>query len=333
MNEFSLIEKYFAPLAKGFPGSLALEDDAALVTVPVEKQLVLTKDVITAGVHFLADDPPEAIARKLVRVNISDLAAMRALPYAIMLATVFPDVIKEDWIARFAQGLSEDCREFGISLIGGDTTATPGPLTLSLTALGLVEPGKEMRRSGAQAGDFLCVSGTLGDAALGLHIAQGRLGRVARETSDFLLDRYRIPQPRITLSLRLGDCVTAGMDLSDGLPGDARHLCKASGLGAAIDMDALPLSSAACDVLSAYPDLWPRVANGGDDYELLVAIPPEKMKKAETIAAQLGMRLTRIGRMTEASTVTFYRREEGDVTVSLSGYQHFRDPCRREEGS
>lgn len=328
MNEFSLIEKYFAPLAKDFPGSFALKDDAALVTVPVGNQLVLTKDVITAGVHFLADDPPETIARKLVRVNISDLAAMRALPYAIMLATVFPDVIEEDWIARFAQGLAEDCREFGISLVGGDTTATPGPLTLSLTALGLVEPGKEMRRSGAQAGDFLCVSGTLGDAALGLYVAQGRLGGVPQETGDFLLDRYRIPQPRINLSLRLDDCVTSGMDLSDGLPGDVRHLCKASGLGATIDMDSLPLSSAACDVLSGHPDLWPVVANGGDDYELLVTISPEKMKKAEAIAAQLEIRLTRIGMMRHEPEVTFHRKVEGDVTSSLSGYQHFKDQCR-----
>lgn len=324
MNEFSLIEKYFAPLAEGFPGALDLKDDAALVTVSADSQLVLTKDAITAGVHFLADDPPEAIARKLVRVNVSDLAAMRARPYAIMLAAVFPDTIREEWIAGFARGLSEDCREFGIYLIGGDTTATSGPLTLSLTAVGLVGQGKEMRRSGAQAGDFVCVSGTLGDAALGLNIALGKLDGLPGEARDFLLDRYRIPQPRIDLSLGLGDCVTAGMDLSDGLPGDVRHLCEASGLGVEIDIDALPLSSFAQDVVNAYPDFWSVVADGGDDYELLLTISPVKMKKAETIAARLGLRLTKIGVMTDAPDITFHRGSGEDVSLLLSGYQHFK---------
>ncbi len=325
MDEFSLIERYFAPLAKDFPGALDLKDDAALVDVSPGCRLVMTKDAIIAGVHFFADDPPDLIARKLVRVNLSDLAAMGARPHAILLATIFPRDLDEQWLMRFGEGLVQDCRAFEIALIGGDTTATPGPLTLSLTAIGIVENGKEMRRSRAQPGDLVCVSGFLGDAALGLMALQGRLPSVSDAARRFLIDRYHIPLPRLALAAELAKSAHAGMDVSDGLPGDIRHICTTSGVGCVIDAAALPFSQAGREALATSPDLLPVLIRGGDDYELLLAIPPDRINEAQKNAMALNIPLTVIGAFTETQDVVFKNIPEGnDMASFLLGYQHFR---------
>lgn len=323
MNEFSLIERYFAPLAQNFPGALGLKDDAALVSIPPGCQMVITKDAITAGVHFFADDPPDLIARKLIRVNLSDLAAMGARPYAVLLAAVFPHNLEENWLKRFAEGLTQDCQEFNVSLIGGDTTATSGPLTLSLTALGIVEQGREVRRSGAREGDLLCVSGTVGDAALGLQALLGKLPAVSSEIRQALVGRYHVPSPRLALGQALAGIAHGGMDLSDGLPGDVRHLCSASGVGCIIDIEALPLSPAAREVLEKNPDLLSVIVNGGDDYELLLAIPPAEIENAKKMAADVDVSLTVIGALTGARDIRFENGPgQKDITSLLHGYQH-----------
>ena len=235
--EFSLIARHFRPLAG--PGSLDLLDDGALLTPPPGRQLVFTADAMVAGVHFLPDDPADSVAAKLLRVNLSDLAAMGAVPLAYLMTVSAPRETGDAWFAAFATGLARDQAQFGITLLGGDTTSTPGPTTLSLTAIGHVAPGAALRRTGAVAGDEIWVTGTIGDGALGLLALQGKVA----DADGWLAGRYRLPEPRLGLALH--GVVSACMDVSDGLVQDLGHLCRASGLGAVIEAGLVPRSPAA----------------------------------------------------------------------------------------
>jgi thiamine-monophosphate kinase len=250
------------------PGALALEDDASIFTPPPGRELVVTADAMVAGVHFLTDDPPDLIARKLLRVNLSDIAAMGALPHGYLMTIAAPRDTPDAWFAGFAAGLAADQAEFSVTLLGGDTTSTPGPLTLSLTLLGTVTPGAALRRNGARAGDEIWVSGTIGDGALGLAVATGMLA----DPTGHLLGRYRLPRPRLALGQVLVGIASAAMDISDGLVQDLGHICRASGVGARISAAAVPLSPAA---EAAGPAWLADCLGGGDDYELLYAVPPE----------------------------------------------------------
>src|SRR5579871_1735036 len=316
-GEFELIARYFRPLTAGKAGALELVDDAALIDLPPGRRLVVTADLLTAGVHFLDDDPPDLIARKALRVNLSDLAAMAAKPLAYFLTCAFPETVEEAWIAAFAAGLARDQEEFDIVLMGGDTTATPGPLTLSITALGSVEAGRELRRSTARRGDLIAVSGTIGDAALGLARLQGRLGPLAGD--EHLIDRYRLPQPRIPLALQLAGqgLATAALDISDGLVADLGHICEASGLAAAIDADRLPLSPVARKALEREPRLLEMLLTGGDDYELLFTLPAGRRDALAALPA------TVIGRMEEGAGVKVVDPAGEVMTLARSGFQHF----------
>lgn len=320
-DEFDLIARLFAPLAAGYPGALGLRDDAALVDVPAGKRLVVTADSIVAGVHFLPDDPPDLIARKLVRVNLSDLAAKGAIPHAMLLCAAFPRGTADDWLDRFGAGLAADVAEFSVPLIGGDTVSTPGPLTLSLTALGLAEAGRELLRSGARPGDDLWVSGTLGDAALGLMVLQNRLV-VPPADAAWLADRYRLPRPRTALGPRLAGLASAAMDVSDGLGGDLGHICRASGVGIVVDAARLPLSLAARRAVAAESALLDKCLSGGDDYEIAFTAPPAAAEALQAVSAALGVSLTRIGRVESGSAVTVVDGQ-GRVLAGLArGYRH-----------
>ena len=260
--EFGLIARHFRPLAG--PGSLDLQDDAAVVMPPPGRELVLTTDTIVAGVHFLPDDPPGMVAQKLLRVNLSDLAAMGATPWAYLLNVSVPRDTGSGWWTAFAAGLALDQATYGLTLLGGDTTSTPGPVSLTATLIGTVVPGQALRRVGAVAGDGLYVTGTIGDGALGLRALRGEVP----DPDGYLAERYRRPVPRLGL-VRFGD-VHACMDVSDGLLQDAGHLARAAGLGVVVDAWLVPLSDAA----RACGAGWLEVClTGGDDYELLVAAP------------------------------------------------------------
>ena len=216
-GEFGRIDRYLKPLAAGFPGALGLTDDAAVFSIPADRELVITTDALVAGVHFLPDDPPADIAAKLLRVNLSDLAAMAADPLAYSLVTSLPADIGDDWLAAFAAGLAENQQRYGIHLMGGDSVSTPGPITLSVTAFGLVPKGQALRRRTTGTDDLIFVSGTIGDAALGLRVLQGKLNAA---DPDPLIERYRRPQPRLALVPMLRHFATAGLDVSDGLVAD-----------------------------------------------------------------------------------------------------------------
>lgn len=319
MDEFGLIRTYFAPLAAGFSGSLNLADDAAAIDIPPGKQLVITKDAIVKGVHFIGDEDPALIAKKLLRVNLSDLVAKGATPLCYFLALMLPSDTPESWIARFAEGFHEDQKTYAIHLAGGDTTKTQGGLSLSLTALGLVERGKMLRRSGANIGDDIYVSGTIGDGALGLSlmIKDPHPNPLPKREREFLEDRYRLPQPRLTLGRQLVGIATACMDISDGLVQDLGHLCAAAKLGARMVRERVPLSGAVQHLLKESPVLWERILTGGDDYELLFTAP----MSARTALAALPV--TRIGEMVTGSGVSVVTETGESVALSQTGWRHF----------
>ena len=327
-SEDELIARLLAPHA-GAAG-LGLRDDAALLVPPPGRDLVVTVDGLVAGVHFFPDDPPASIARKALRVNLSDLAAKRATPLAFLLTLALPPTWTADWIERFAAGLGEDAALFGCPLVGGDTIATPGPLTLSITAIGAVEPGTMLPRTAARAGDRLYISGTMGDAALGLLLrlgeADGRppgwataLGEAARW---HLRDRYLHPQPRLALHAALAHA-RAGMDVSDGLVGDATKMLRVSGVSGRIELAGLPLSRAAAAVLEADPTAIEAIATGGDDYEILATVAPEQWSAFEVAAAAAGVPVTVIGDVLPgAGPPEVFDRTGRSIAFQRGSYRH-----------
>lgn len=324
VDEFRLIADLFAPLSRGFPGALGLTDDAAFLAAEPGTELVMTVDAMVAGVHFLPDDPPDLIARKLLRVNLSDLAAKGAAPLAVLMAAAFPKDVDEPWLRAFAAGLAEDLDAFGLPLIGGDTVSTPGPLTLSVTALGRVPAGKGLLRSGAAVGEVVWLSGSLGDGALGLAAAQGLpLAGVDAGGMTFLADRYRLPCPRVSVGPRLVGLARASMDVSDGLVQDLGHLARASRVGAVVEVDRLPLSPAARAALAADDSLLARVLTGGDDYELLFTAPPEAAPALVALTAETGVPLTAIGRIVDGEGVRVLDAAGRTLGLKATGWRHF----------
>jgi thiamine-monophosphate kinase len=323
LDEFSLIARLFAPLAVRHPGALGLTDDAALIDGPDGRQWAITADAMVAGVHFLPDDPPELIARKLIRVNLSDLAAMGAKPFAILLASCFPKEVGENWLERFASGLKTDCDEYGIALIGGDTVATPGPLTLALTAIGDLAAESALLRSNARSGDDIWVSGPIGDAAFGLLVAQGKAPFLDAESAQSLLDRYRLPTPRTTLGPSLVGLAHAAMDISDGLVGDLGHICRASAVGALVEVAKVPLSTGVEAAITLGVAGIEHVLTGGDDYELLFTANPDMAETIGALGQALGLRITKIGRMIAGEGVRVMGADGRELSLAGSGYRHF----------
>ncbi len=330
-GEFALIRGLFAPLAANAPESLDLSDDAALLPTAGLGELVLSVDAVVSGVHFLATDPPETVARKALRVNLSDLAAMGATPVGVLLTAILSAQADDAWMDRFAAGLKEDLAAFGLMLLGGDTVSTPGPTSFSVTILGRVEPGRALKRGAAQVGDRVWVSGTLGDGALGLLVRQGELLGLEPQWSEPLAGRYQVPQPRVALGQALGasGLVHACMDISDGLCGDAAHICAASHVGMEIEAQALPLSDAAATVIADDPDRFALVLGGGDDYELLFTAPAtEAADSAIRAAAEaVGVPVTAVGRVVapwdgEVAVVRVLDGAGGEMAVERRGYSH-----------
>nr|WP_245216856.1 thiamine-phosphate kinase [Neoroseomonas nitratireducens] len=317
--EFALIARHFRPLAG--EGALDLSDDAAVLDIPAGRRLVIAADAMVEGVHYLPGDPPGTVGRKLLRVNLSDLAAMGAAPLGYLMTTSLARGMPEAWLAGFVAGLAEDQRLFGLTLLGGDTTATPGPTSLSLTILGTVEPAKVITRAGARPGDDIWVSGTIGDGALGLRVLQGTL---PADTAGHLARRYRLPEPRLALGQALAGLVRAGMDVSDGLVQDLGHLCRAGGCGAVIDAAALPLSDAAGALLAADAGLLPLLLTGGDDYELLLAADPADRAEVTARAAACGMAVARIGRFIAGpAEVSVHAPDGSPLALPRGGWSHF----------
>jgi thiamine-monophosphate kinase len=277
-----------------------------------------------ADVHFLANDPPDLVARKALRVNLSDLAGMGARPIGYFLATAFSDQ-DEAWLAAFAAGLQEDQRQFGLSLMGGDTVGTPGPLTLAITAVGEIRAGRELRRNRAKVGDVVLVTGTLGDGALGLKALRNELPALPENDRGFLARRYHLPEPRLAFGCAVAEqgLATCGMDVSDGLAADLDHICETSGVGAEVALVRLPLSPPAEAAIKAYPDLRGLIYAGGDDYELLLTAAPDRAAALSALAGSLGLRLTEVGRIVAGNSVHILDENRKEITDIRKGWTHF----------
>ena len=327
-GEFELIARYFAPLAAGFPGAFGLLDDAAVIAPLPGHELVAKTDAIVGGVHFLPDDPPDLIARKALRVNLSDLAAKGAVPRAYMLDIMLPRTVTEDWIAAFARGLAQDQDAYRVHLIGGDTDSTPGPVTIAIMAFGDVATGRMLRRGGAREGDTVFVTGTIGDAALGLKVLRGKLARLNTRAANFLVDRYRLPRPRVTLGPRLIGLASAALDVSDGLLADLRHICEVSELAAVVEAPRVPLSTAVRAALATNSERITTVLTGGDDYEILFTAPPAVLNELTELSKTLGVPITAIGRMEsppigKKAQITVLDESGEPLAFDRSGWTHF----------
>ena len=324
-GEDDLIERYFAPMAG--EGGLGLKDDAALLSPRPGHDLVLTADAVVAGVHFLADDPPASIARKALAVNMSDLAAKGASPVGFLLTLALPENWTPAWLDEFSRSLAQASRDFGCRLLGGDTVRTPGALSIAITALGEVAAGRMVRRTTARPGDLICVTGTIGDAALGLalHAEAERPWWSSLDDEDigFLIDRYRHPQPRLALAALLQEYASAGMDVSDGLAGDLAKMMRTSGATAIVDAAQIPLSSAARLALAADRSLFDRMVTGGDDFELLVTVPPPRLDRLLAAAASAGVAMTVIGSVTEGEGLPVFRDGASERRYERGSFSHF----------
>jgi thiamine-monophosphate kinase len=310
-GEFSRIERFFAPLA-GVEG-LGLKDDAAVLRPPPGRELVLTVDQMIEGVHFLEQDAPDFIARKLLRRNLSDLAAMGAEPLGYLLTTSLPNSVSDEWLQLFAKGLYADQQEFGFKLFGGDSSSSLNAISLTATLIGHVAPGAALRREGARPGDEIWVTGSIGDAALGLRARRGLL----QDVSKFLTQRSMLPTPRLGLSL--ANIASAAIDISDGLVQDLGHICSASGVDAVISSNLVPASPEVAAFGNAM--LEARLTEG-DDYELLLAVPPEK--SAALIAACATLRITKIGRFKTGTGNVEVQDVAGKIMhFDKPGWSHF----------
>ena len=325
IDERTLIETVFAPLAAGAPGAFGLRDDAALLASGEHEDHVVTLDTLVEGVHFRAHDPAGAIAKKALRVNISDLVAKGAEPFAWFLSLALPATTPQGWIGEFAAGLAEDQAAYGLDLHGGDTVASPCGIVISVTMIGRCPAGTLVRRFGARAGDLVYVSGTIGDGALGL-LAGGAEGLAGLDTAERqkLGERYLLPDPPVKLIGAIRAHAGAAMDISDGLVNDLGLLCAASGVGAQIDIGAVPLSAPARRALEARASRLPDILAGGDDYEVLATIPPHKAAAFEGAADGAGVAVTRIGVIAGGpSDVRFLDAGGKPVNLPRTTFLHF----------
>jgi thiamine-monophosphate kinase len=312
-GEFALIAELFAPLATA-PGAFGLTDDAATIAVPRGQELVVTADAIVEGVHFLRGDPADKVAQKALRVNLSDLAAKGAKPLGYLLVLSLPKHVRRDWLLAFAKGLAKDQRTFGIALLGGDTTATPGPLSIAITALGSVPKGTMIRREGARPGDLVFVSGTIGDAGAGLAV----LKRNAK-TPGALIARYRTPTPRLFLGLVLRHLASAAIDVSDGLLADLGHIADVSKVRIAVRAGSIPLSPA----LRAFGGDPVQAATAGDDFEIAFTVPPRKRAAVIQAAWVAGVEVSEIGSVGRGEGVALLDEAGREIRLSRKGYTHF----------
>jgi thiamine-monophosphate kinase len=322
-GEERLIARYFRPLAH-HAGALGLIDDAALLTPPEGMDLVLTTDAVVGGVHFFPDDPPDQIACKALRVNLSDLAAKGARPAGFLLTLAIPEGIGDEWLAAFAAGLGRDAERYGCPLFGGDTDRTGGPVTVAITAFGVLPRGTMVKRTGAHVGDDIFVTGTIGDAALGLKALRGGATVLDAAAREHLIARYRLPEPRNAAAHAVRTHASAAIDVSDGLAGDLMRLCRASAVSAEVEVDRIPLSAAARQVVAADPREMQTILAGGDDYEVLATVPPEKAAAFRSACAAAGVPAQAIGRIVPGEGSARFLGPDGKpLALERTAYSHF----------
>ncbi len=326
LGEIALIADYLAPLA-AHPGAFGLKDDAALLTGLPKDGLVVTADGLVAGVHFFEDDDPASVAYKALAVNISDLAAKAARPLAYTMTLALTGAPTPEWARRFTAGLAQAQKRFGIALIGGDTVTARGAWWVSITAFGEASARGLVPRGGAKSGDALYVSGTLGDAALGLQLRRNKAAfgtQLPPAHREFLLERYLRPEPRLALAPALAAGASAAMDISDGLALDLSRMCQASQVSAGVWTTAIPLSEAARDIVANDTSAMKMILTGGDDYEILAAIPPERADAFEAASLAGGVPVARIGTVIAGAGAPRFKAADGsEIELPAKGFEHF----------
>jgi len=320
--EDRLIARFFEPIATN-PGALGLSDDAAFIKPPAGCDLVLKTDAIVGGVHFFTEDAARSVASKALRVHLSDLAAKGARPLGFLLTLALPKDIGDDWLEGFAQGLRGDSVLFACPLFGGDTDRTPGPITVSIAMFGSVPEGTMVRRAGAGAGDRVFVSGTIGDATLGLMVRKGKDWKLTEQQRQHLASRYLLPQPRNALAEAVRTHASAAMDVSDGLVGDFSKLCRASGVAAEIQMSRIPLSDAAKAVVAADPAALESALTGGDDYEIVCTVSQAKAEGFRAAAKAAKVPVTEIGEIRAGEGTRFLAGDGGALAFKRTSFSHF----------
>lgn len=317
LGEFDLIHRYFErPIEQRQDVIVGIGDDGAVVRVPPGMELVLTSDTLVAGVHFSEDIPPEDLGYRALAVNLSDLAAMGARPAWATMALTLPQA-EEAWLAAFAQGFFELAQRFSVALIGGDLTR--GPLSITMQLHGFVPEGRALRRSGAQAGHYIYVTGTLGDAALAL---TPRLAELTDTYRPYLLGRLYRPSPRILEGLILRPIASSAIDISDGLIADLGHILETSHVGAVLEVDRLPLSTALQKIKDKKYG-WELALTGGDDYELCFTVPPEHQAVLESKRSDFACTVSCIGRIEAERGLRCIEHDGTPYLPQGAGYRHF----------
>jgi thiamine-monophosphate kinase len=329
-GEEAIVQSYFAPLAQGFPGAFGLKDDCALLAPPPGHELVLTTDALAEGVHFIYGDAPEDVAWKAIAVNVSDLVAKGAAPLVYLMSLAFPEAPATEYLRRFASGLAAAQARFRISLAGGDTDRRPGPMSVTVTAVGTVPAGSMVRRATARAADRILVSGTIGDAILGLKLRRDmRLAAgwgLGAAEADRLISRSLRPEPPLAVTEPLRAFAQAAMDISDGLAKDLGRMANASGVGAHVSASSLPLSAAAARALAAEPGLLADLVSGGEDYEVLAAVSPADVAPFTSAAVARGITLTEIGEFVQDSGLSIAGPDGRPLALAREGWDHFFSP-------
>lgn len=320
MREHERIARFFAPLAAAETGSFNLTDDAAMLAPPPGKKLIITTDSVIRGIHVPKNAKPAQMARKLMRRNLSDLAAMGATPWRYTLNIHTPPTMKNDWFAEFATALADEQKRYGLLLVGGDTTSGKGPITVTMTCMGLLE-GAPLLRRGAKPGDALYVSGTIGDAAIGLHVILRKL-EVAKVEKVWFRERYFTPEPRLALGQKLQGVASAVIDCSDGLLADAAHVAEVNNVRIMIEREAIPLSPAAATLVAQDPIHWQTIIGGGDDYELVFTAPWSALERIKKLSTTLNLALTRIGSVTAGSGIVLLDVKGQELGVTARGWEH-----------
>lgn len=320
--EDRLIASYFKPIAT-HPGALGLTDDAAFITPPPGHDLVLKTDAIIGGVHFFAEDEASMVARKAMRVNLSDLASKGARPLGFLVSLALPADIGADWLKGFAEGLRADAETYQCPLFGGDTDRTPGPIMVSIAMFGAVPTGTMVKRAGAKPGDLVFVTGTIGDAALGLKLRKGTEWALNEMQIVHLLSRYLLPQPRNALAEAVRTHCSAAMDVSDGLAGDLTKLARVSGVAATVDVARVPLSPVARVLTGSDAALLETALTGGDDFEIVCTVPPDRADSFKAAAQAAGVPVSEIGTVAAGEGVRFLSPDGKALAFKRLSFSHF----------
>ena len=323
LNEFELVKRHLEPLVLDREAAASLKDDCAVFGISSGHEVAISVDTLIADIHFFKNDPPKQIAQKVLRVNLSDLASSGAEPKFYFLAMSLPSTIGMDWIEQFCLGLGADQTKFGISLLGGDTTSTPGPLSLTVTVIGEVPKGKAIRRGGAIEDEDVYLTGVIGDAALALSLIKTKGLDSVSKNFPVLLERYRLPQPRTVLAPDLRQIASACIDISDGLAADLEHICKTSGIAADIKISLLPISDAARVLIKEDKKKWETIISGGDDFELLFTAQPKFSSVIKRLSKEKNIQINCIGKTKKGSGVRFFDSKGKLFAVKKRGWQHF----------